>query len=758
MPRSLCGLTGRALRLVLLTSFAVSAFATLAHAQALAGRVVDPQDRPVASADVMLLRGTTVVTIARTRTDGRFGPLDVAAGAYDVLVSAPGLRAAPRRVTIGADDVTLDLSMAVAAVTESVVVSAAQVDAPLSRVTDSVTVISRADLDARQTETVADALRLVPGFGVVGSGGRGAVTSIFPRGGESNYTLVLADGIPLNSFGGGFDAAHLPTAELDRVEVVRGPQSALYGSGAIGGIVQLVRRQGGPLRANALVEAGGYGTVRGSAAAAGSNGAWSWSGAFEGLTSDGDPREYPQFGGRITNDDYDRQDASGALSWSDGATRRLRVDLRHGRTDRGFPGPYGSDPEALYGGVDDISRGETRTTGLGVSGSTGDVAGLRHTGRVTWTDFESRFLSPFGESEDETSRVTARYQADVERRIVGLSAGVEIERERADNTFITGELFEPVPVERSLAGFFVETRWPVRGARGAITAGARLDRIARRALEADPGAFNDRPAFDEDVVWSANPRVSAAWFLRAPDANGSGTWTRLRAGAGTGIKPPTAFEIAFTDNPGLRPERSRSVDVGVEQALAAATVLADATWFLNRYDDLIVAVGTGLSGASRFRTDNIANARARGLELGLAWQAPRGVRVRGAVTFLDTEVLAIDSVPGQAPAPFSVGDRLLRRSPRQGSLEAHWTTARGSVFALVSGRNTFLDLEPNFASSLYDNPGHVVVTAGGALRLARGVEVFGRVANLFDEAYEDVLGFPAPGRVAFVGVRVAAGR
>ena len=106
--------------------------------------------------------------------------------------------------------------------------------------------ITRADLDARQITTVADSLRFVPGFGVVQSGGRGALTSIFPRGGESDYTLVLVDGIPQNAFGGGFDAAHLATGDIERIEVVRGPQSALFGSGAIGGVVHVITQQGGP--------------------------------------------------------------------------------------------------------------------------------------------------------------------------------------------------------------------------------------------------------------------------------------------------------------------------------------------------------------------------------------------------------------------------------------------------------------------------------------------------------------------------------
>ena len=232
---------------LLFVLIAVAASVASAFADTVRGRVVDPDDRAVAGATVLVVSGPRIVATMKTTNDGHFGPIAVPAGKYDVLVSAPGLKADPTSIDVTADAaIDLNLKLAISAVTESVVVSAAQVDTPLSRTTDSVTVIDRATLNRRQTETVADALRDVPGMNVVQSGGRGAVTSIFPRGGESDYTLVLVDGIEQNTFGGGFDAAHLAAGEVDRIEVVRGPESALYGDGAIGGIVQIVTRHGGP--------------------------------------------------------------------------------------------------------------------------------------------------------------------------------------------------------------------------------------------------------------------------------------------------------------------------------------------------------------------------------------------------------------------------------------------------------------------------------------------------------------------------------
>jgi outer membrane cobalamin receptor len=734
---------------ILVLTFVVAAPAA---AEPVRGRVLDPDARPVAGADVLILRGSQVVTATKTLADGRFGPISLAAGDYEIVAAAPGLRSRAMPVALKAGGtVEIDLTLFVSAVHESVLVSAAQVEQPLTRATDSVTVITRAEIEAQQIESVAGALRLVPGLSVLASGGRGGLTSVFPRGGESDYTLVLVDGVEQNAFGGGMDFAHLSTGEIERIEVVRGPQSALYGGGAIGAIVHVITQHGGPTRVGGSFEAGGESTQRATAFTTGSHHAWRWGLSLDGLTTDGDTRVFPGAGGPVSNADYTRANGAGSLSWSDSPARQVRVDARVGRSERGFPGPYGSDPMDRYDGVDLISRGITQFRS--VAGTAAFRAGrLTHRARATWSGAESDFVNAFGGSDDRTRRVTGRYQADWGVGRIDLSAGWEFLHERAENTFIFGEDAQQVPVKRSISGWFVEAR-PSLGPRTLLTAGARVERIARTALEADP--FASRPAFDDDVVWSVNPKISFAWYLNVPEG---GTWTKIRAGAGTGIKPPTAFEIAYTDNPGLKPERSRSLDLGIEHAFAASTVILDATWFANRYDDLIVTVGGDYVGASRYQSDNIANARARGLELGARVRPTGAISIRTAWTILDTKILGVDGAESEAPLPYQVGDALVRRPRHQASLEVGWSHARATAFALITGRGQTRDLEPSFADQVFDNEGYVTVELGGSVRVARQLELFGRVTNLFDRSYEEVFGFPAQGRSALVGVRVTGSR
>ena len=169
-------------------------------------------------------------------------------------------------------------------------------------------------------------------------------------------------------------------------------------------------------------------------------------------------------------------------------------------------------------------------------------------------------------------------------------------------------------------------------------------------------------------------------------------------------------------------------------------------------------MGSSLTGASRYRTDNIANASATGLELSASWRGPRGLAARVAWTWLDTEVLAVDNVPGQAPSPFQVGDALLRRPGQQGLVDLTWSNDRVRAVLTINGRGDVADIEPNFAPVVFTNPGYVTTMAGVSFAIGSGVEIYGRVTNLFDRAYEEVLGYPALGRAAIVGIRVARSR
>ncbi|MEW5982728.1 MAG: TonB-dependent receptor [Acidobacteriota bacterium] len=745
---------------LLLLIAASTAAADSAGAATLRGQVVDVSGQAVARAVVVARSAAGHTNETLTDGGGRFEWTTLEAGTYEVQAFFEGFRGdiTPITVTAGAvREATLVLRPA--AITETLVVSASYVETPLSRAPGSITIMTGGDLQARQFVTAAAALAMAPGAIVTPSGGPGGVTSLFSRGGESDFTLVMVDGIKLNGFGGGFDFGHLTTAGLDRLEQARGPQSALAGADAIGGVIHLRTALGGRPSVTASFETGGYGTNRSVVGTTGSAGTVSWGAHLDRWTSAGWTDEAPGSNAVVANDDYAATNLAIAATWQAGARTALRADVRTGTNERGYPGPFGTNPIGAYPGIDLVSRGTNHLAvgSLSLTHEWNAETAFRVQG--TWGDQRADFVSPWGSSLGRTQRLTGLVQFD--RALspsLAVSAGIDTHAEQADSTYVVGLDGQRTPIRRRSLGYFGELRFR-RQDRLFVTGGLRIENIRRSALDADPSGFPPRPALAAEHVLSPNPRLAFTHYLRTSNDSG-GNWSRIHAAAGTGIRVPDPFEIAFTDNAALKPERSRSVDAGIEQALGGGLVVVGATTFFNRYDDLIVAIGGDLGGFSRYRTDNISNARSRGLELTTSLRLRRAFDVRVSYTWLDTEVLAVDDSDGVAPPPFRVGDPLIRRPRHQASVDLLWTHGPLTAFFRAGGRGSVLDVEPNWGAfgGLFTAPGFVVADAGCAWRLGRSLELLVRSENLFDREYEAAFGYPAPRRAFMVGVRVAAGR
>jgi outer membrane cobalamin receptor len=729
------------------------AVATDAGAASLSGRVVDPDGRPVANAEVIVSGASAAPLEARTDAEGRFDLPSVDAGKYHIVASAPGLVSDVKTIDVG-NDTTIDIALRISALAETLIVSAAQIDQPLSRTPDSVTVIDGRDIEARQQFTVSSALRSVPGLTLQQNGGPGTVTSLFTRGGESDFTLIMVDGIRANAFGGGIDLSQLPLQDVERIEALRGPQSALYGSDAIGGVISIITRSGGAPSLQAQAETGSRDMRRFTGGTTGELNGVRWQ-AGANYVEDAGFTGTGANGRTVSNDDAQGSQASATIGYRHaGSGTDLQGNVQYVDTERGSPGAFGSDPARRFTGPDRVSRGATRRVGGGarwVQPWFGAGSRVRQRVEFDTADYTVNFKSAFGASTGNTHRSHARVQTDVAASAeIGFSAGLEWLGESGASTFITAGAAGQIPVERSVTGVFGEARWtPVD--RAAITAGVRRERITRDALPGDPLAFTPRPAFPEETITSVNPKIAASFL--------AGEGTRLHGAFGTGIRPPDAFEIAFTDNSGLKPERSTSTEAGVSQSLANGAVRLDGTAFFNSYTDLIISVGRTFAGSSRWRTDNISNARARGVELSGGWRIGAAIGITAGYTFLDTEILAVNG-SAIAQTPYAVGDALLRRPRHSGSIDGTWTRHRAAAFAQIQVRGETLDAEPAFGPTggLYPNAGHTVVNLGGSFRPVKAVEIFLRALNLFDHDYEEVLGYPAPGRTAYVGARIAVGR
>ena len=234
----------------------------------------------------------------------------------------------------------------------------------------------------------------------------------------------------------------------------------------------------------------------------------------------------------------------------------------------------------------------------------------------------------------------------------------------------------------------------------------------------------------------------------APDARfGS---TRVHGSFGTGIREPSGFELAFTDNPRLKPERSVSFDLGVEQRAFGNRAVFDATYFYNRFEDQIVTLGGSLANLSSFTSDNLGNSRAQGMEFSFRLQPVRSVQLNGTYTLDATSILALEGT-NVALSPFQVGQPLIRRPKNSGFFNATWTHRRLALNSAVYVRGATLDIEPNlgtFACVLgmpcfFSTHGYTRADGGFSYRLPRGLEFYGRLNNFLNQKYEESFGFPA---------------
>ncbi|HEX6203968.1 MAG TPA: TonB-dependent receptor, partial [Thermoanaerobaculia bacterium] len=571
------------------------------------------------------------------------------------------------------------------------------------RVGSSVTVIEREEIERRRAVTVGELLTVVPGVAVVRSGGRGGSTSVFLRGASSSHTLVLVDGVRVNSTGSGaFDWADLVTDGIERIEVLRGPQSAIYGSEALGGVVSIVSRRGAEGLAGSLAaEAGSADWRRLAARLGGGAGGWDWSVAASRQETEGISHA-PAARGNRERDPWENATAAASLgrAWGDDGDVRLSL--------RWFDAAAGLDAFDFFAGlVDDPSFRQERR---GVVGSLAVEKRLspRWTQRFRLgvADEETRTLDPdpepgFHRSAFFGTTADAEIAADLD--LGGghtLSAGYVFERRQ-------GEQVEAFDAEADVHAVYVEDRFAWR--RLSVALGARHD---------DHSAFGGETTF----------RGTAAWRLGAP---GAGTATRLHASVGTGFKAPTFVDLyyPFFGNPELLPETSESAELGVERAWRGGRVVADLTGFAARYDDLITF------DSRTFLAANVARAEVAGVEAAVDWRPREAWGVAVAYTLTDSEDRATGELLPRRPRHAASLSLDLAPAPR-------WT-ATATLVAVA-------DRIDSDGRRLPDTQ-RLDATVDYAWTPRLGAYL--RVENLLDEEGAEVGGYAAPGAMAVVGLR-----
>lgn len=594
------------------------------------------------------------------------------------------------------------------AVAERVVVTADRLPAGLTDVGSSVTVIGRELMEATGAHWLMDVLESVPGVTVARSGGPGTVTSVFLRGTSSNHTLFLINGVKVNSPAtGAYDLAHLPVERIERIEIVRGPQSTLYGSEALGGVINVITRSGDEgVGAGVVAEGGSYSTGRAQAWVEGGNDRVSWSAGASLSDTDGISAAAEERG-NVEDDAYRNVSMDGRVTWRGGGGWSVDGFIR------GFDASLDNDGFAFgQGPADDLnSMSEIREFYSGVG---------FHYDAERWSQSLTISASELDLETEDPDAFTRTFALDGAIREldwqvdVGLASGnrlmggVEYRRESATSESETTVGASGFDEGVDVLGIWLQDRLePTAGVH--LTVGGRLE---------DHSTFGTHGTF----------RVTSTAEV--------GDRARIHGSVGSGFRAPSLNDLFFPgfSNPDLEPEESIGVDLGVALAAVGSDVWVDVTGFWNDIDQLVSFVSGG--------PVNLGQVRTQGVEVAARVRPAERVTLEGSYTFTDAE-------------DRDTGLQLVRRPRHQGSVQLVLRPVeRLRLFTEVRAKGRRFD---QGAVDRVELEGFAVWSAAAQLELTRELALRVRAENLLDRRYQEVFGYGTPGASGYVGLQFSPG-
>jgi vitamin B12 transporter len=608
---------------------------------------------------------------------------------------------------------------------QAVVVSPTATETPIDQIASSVTVITAKDIERDQRRTLPDALATVPGLNVVQTGGPGGLTSVFTRGTNSNHTKVLIDGIDVSDPSNpnrSFDLGQLLTSDIQQIEVLRGPQSGLYGADALGGVISIITKKGdGPLRATGMIEGGSFGTFNQTAGLSGSQDRINYAfnvAHFRTTDVPVTPLELLPPGRKAIGNNYDNMTYSTKLGADVSENLTLNTVVRytdatlHFTGDAFDPVTFASFPAAAQSTqtVHQLFAREEAVWSV-LDGRVKNYFG------VNFTDHWNSNISPGDAAPTITTGDRVKYDWHTVTQLA------------ANHTFIAGAEHETETLHTS------------------TVSAQNVNKAGYVELQSQ---FADRLFLVENIRQDDNDRFGThPTFRIAPAVIAPFTETKFKASYGTGFKAPTLNQLFvsfpaffFVANPNLKPEESVGQDIGFEQPLLNNRIRFGSTYFHNDITNLIQFVVDPVTFSS---TDvNVGKAITEGTENFVAATITDRIRVRADYTFTRTADLA-------------TGLELLRRPKEKWSANVIWNpidplTLSGTVLHTGS----FVDANREFSIPRLLAPGYTVVNVAADYALTDQIKVFGRVDNLFNVHYQNPTGFLQPGLGVFGGIRVAS--
>ncbi|MDP4173751.1 MAG: TonB-dependent receptor [Bacteroidota bacterium] len=615
---------------------------------------------------------------------------------------------------------------------EDVVVTATRLSTPEKEVASSVTILGEKEILNSSKNSLIDLLRNVPGLSVSRQGGPGTNANVYMRGANTNHTLVLLDGVVMNdpsSVTNAFDFTNLQTDNIQRIEVLRGPQSTLYGSDAIAGVISIFTKKGdGSLKVNLLTEAGSFNTFRENGTLNGSSSIFDYSVSYSRLDSKGFSSANEKYGNTEKDGTYNNSLLS---RLGINFTKNLNLDINYNfiksKADLDQNSKNGDDPNFTSKTEESVFKAALNAKFFnGLWQPTVGFSSLRH---INHTVDDADQLHNYSSVADFDG---LRYKLEWLNNLYvngnnTLSFGIDNSVEKA-STYYYSDQFGPY------ASYF-----PNAGSAEpkAITTGIFLQEqfaYSGRYFGSMGIRYDKHNKFGSEFTY----RLAPAYFITETD-------TKLKATYGTGFKSPSLYYLFDPSygNPNLKAERSKGWDAGIEQYLFNNRLILGATYFDNKFTNLI-----GMD--SNFRTINIDSAETKGVELSL-----KTTPLDGLITSFSYTYTSSKNTTSNKP---SSGTELLRRPANQLNLDIDYSI-----------HDLDLNLEVANTGKRYDNEydpvtftlkgrvkldSYTLVNLSASYQVTKYLKIFGRIDNLLNEDYEEVLFYGTPKRSAYAGIRI----
>ena len=702
----------------------------------ISGTVIDPQESAIAGAQVSAesIPPSGPPAHGVSASDGRFN-LALSPGRFRVTIARDSFATAKQEITIAAGETReLQIRLALEPLSSKVDVTAQALPLEANSSPAPLTILTRDQIDQRIATSLPDLLETQPGFSMGRTGPEGGTASLFLDGGNSNYTKVLVDGVPANTPGGLIDFSNFTLDNIDKIEVVHGAESALYGSDAMDGVIQIFTHRGTTRipEFTAYADGGNFATGHGGANLSGLLGRFDYSAGVSDLETDG----------QGPNDAFRNRTLSGNFGWRVSDTAHISLFLRDNDSEAGTPGQTLLQPANL---TDTISL-QDFDAGLHADFTTGSH--WHHQLGGTEMYFREFNFDPFTPTSFQYNRTDFTGQSTYLLKGFGFTAGYEYEIENGflSTTADAGLSLAETHARRNNQAGFLDARWePI--ARLTLSAGARAE---------------DNADFGTRVL----PRAGASYALRT--AQGEFGDTRLLASYGQGIVEPRFDQTygndpCFPGNPNLLPEESRTIHAGLEQKLASDRVRFTADYFNNSFHNIVsfltvapsatcLADGAPFGAGTFFNTDL---ARARGVNFSSEARITRWLSGGANYAYDSTRTLSAPTGALNIDPNYLVGSRLLRRPVNSGNimLNANYWRMNWNLIGYFTGQR----FDYNYPGQIID-PGYALINLAVTYNVARGFSLYGRINNLANKQYEEAYGYPALGREFRIGVKYTTRR